>query len=335
MHDLAHTRRSGVHRTRFPWTPVWANEGGRPEGIGDESGEGWPRGGRDGGGGANGRGATRAVECASEGRDRAAALEGRGAGHGVAGDAGAGARARAVAADLPRGWDQRVQAAGHAGGGARAQAGAGEGRRADDEARDRGVVPGKKRLRGGVAEVEALRGAVSPGTHERYPVTLLCEALHAPRSSVYAAGVATSPADGGKRGPKTALTDDELVVEIRAVLAACPFHSEGHRKVHFRLRAKEIRVGRKRVLRLMRAHHLPAPSRPRHEHGEPECNGCAERFMRTLKEQCLYLHQFRDLEEARQIIGAFIERYNAEWIVERLGYRTPAQARRDALQEAA
>src|SRR5262249_24635712 len=69
--------------------------------------------------------------------------------------------------------------------------------------------------------------------------------------------------------------------------------------------------------------------------GEPECNGCAERFMRTLKEQCLYLHQFRDLEEAREIIGAFIARYNAEWIVERLGYRTPAQARRDALREAA
>jgi hypothetical protein len=35
------------------------------------------------------------------------------------------------------------------------------------------------------------------------------------------------------------------------------------------------------------------------------------------------------------IIGAFIARYNAEWIVERLGYRTPAQARRDALREAA
>jgi len=57
--------------------------------------------------------------------------------------------------------------------------------------------------------------------------------------------------------------------------------------------------------------------------------------MRTLKEQCLYLHQFRDLEEAREIIGAFIARYNTEWIVERLGYRTPAQARRDALKEAA
>src|ERR1051326_356709 len=61
--------------------------------------------------------------------------------------------------------------------------------------------------------------------------------------------------------------------------------------------------------------------------GEPECNGCAERLMRTLKEHCLYLHQFRDLEEARTVIGAFIARYNTEWIVERLGYRTPAQAR--------
>jgi len=57
--------------------------------------------------------------------------------------------------------------------------------------------------------------------------------------------------------------------------------------------------------------------------------------MRTLKEQCLYLHQFRDLEEARRIIGTFIAQYNREWIVERLGYRTPAQARRDAVQEAA
>ena len=55
--------------------------------------------------------------------------------------------------------------------------------------------------------------------------------------------------------------------------------------------------------------------------------------MRTLKEQCLYLHQSRDGEETRRVIGAFIERYNAEWIVERLG--TAAQARRDALQEAA
>jgi len=65
--------------------------------------------------------------------------------------------------------------------------------------------------------------------------------------------------------------------------------------------------------------------------GEPECNGVAERFMRTLKEQCLYLHRFTSLPEARTIIGTFIARYNAEWLIERLGHRTPAAARAAAL----
>jgi hypothetical protein len=35
--------------------------------------------------------------------------------------------------------------------------------------------------------------------------------------------------------------------------------------------------------------------------------------MRTLKEQCLYLHRFTSLTEARAIIGEFA-RYNAEWL---------------------
>ncbi len=64
--------------------------------------------------------------------------------------------------------------------------------------------------------------------------------------------------------------------------------------------------------------------------GEPQCNGVAERFMRTLKEHCLYLHQFQTLEEARAIMAEFIARYNAQWLIERLGHRTPAQARADA-----
>lgn len=69
--------------------------------------------------------------------------------------------------------------------------------------------------------------------------------------------------------------------------------------------------------------------------GEPECNGVIERFMRTLKEQCLYLHQFASLDEARRVIGAFIARYNTEWLIARLGYRTPAAARAAAWTEAA
>src|SRR5210317_1031645 len=55
--------------------------------------------------------------------------------------------------------------------------------------------------------------------------------------------------------------------------------------------------------------------------GEPECNGVAERFIRTLKEECLYLHDFESLEEARDVIGEFIERYNRGWLLERYGYR--------------
>jgi hypothetical protein len=40
--------------------------------------------------------------------------------------------------------------------------------------------------------------------------------------------------------------------------------------------------------------------------GEPECNGASDLFMRMLKEQCLYLHRFQRLAEARRIIGEFI-----------------------------
>ena len=200
-----------------------------------------------------------------------------------------------------------------------------------------------------------------------------------------------------------------VVAEIRAVLAACPFHGEGYRKVRARLAHRGLAVSGKRVLRLMRPHGLLAPRRlgppngnPAHDGtittdapgrdvgdrrdpllhrggragagssapsittstrswagtrprsaiggrrssrfaracatpsdgsartwraglalrcdwgpqyiadawinevkwlgctispsyvGEPECNGVAERFMRTLKEQCIYLHQFRE-----------------------------------------
>ena len=53
--------------------------------------------------------------------------------------------------------------------------------------------------------------------------------------------------------------------------------------------------------------------------GEPECNGVAERFIRTLKEECIHLHDFETLEEARELIDAFIERYNNGWLLPRHG----------------
>ena len=56
--------------------------------------------------------------------------------------------------------------------------------------------------------------------------------------------------------------------------------------------------------------------------GEPQCHGVIERFIRTLKEQGLWLHRFETLAEAPGIIAAFFRRYNEEWIIERLDYRT-------------
>jgi putative transposase len=71
---------------------------------------------------------------------------------------------------------------------------------------------------------------------------------------------------------------------------------------------------------------------------QPEGNGCIERFFRTLKEQRLWVRRFSDPGELRMALDNFRDRYNQHWIVERLKYRTPAQARKDlsiALQAAA
>jgi transposase InsO family protein len=293
---------------------------------------------------------------------------------------------------------------------------------------------------------------VSPGTGKPYRLVMICEVWRVARSTVYAArsqSTSPEPSVPAKRGPKTELSDAELVEKIREVLKASDFLGEGHRKVRTRLRPKGIWVGKARVLRVMREHGLLAPvrqgnpngdrshsgtivtSRPnelwgtdatrfytkqdgwcwffgavdhcstdvvgwhvakkgdrwaalepirqgvqahigayekgvalglglRHDWGpqytahqfqgelkwlgirstpsyvgEPECNGVAERFMRTLKEQCLYLHDFESLEEAREAIAGFVERYNRGWLLERYGHKTPAQVRQELSPRAA
>src|SRR5262249_22500108 len=77
------------------------------------------------------------------------------------------------------------------------------------------------------------------------------------------------PPVAAKRGPKTRWSDAEVVVAIRAVLAATSFHGEGYRKVRARLAHRGVAVGGKRVLRLMRIHHLLAPRRLGPPNGDP------------------------------------------------------------------
>ena len=68
---------------------------------------------------------------------------------------------------------------------------------------------------------------------------------------------------------------------------------------------------------------------------QPEGNGCVERFIRTLKEQLLWLHRFRTVEELNQALRDFAHRFNNHWIIGRISYRTPAAHRRILLGEAA
>ena len=107
-----------------------------------------------------------------------------------------------------------------------------------------------------------MKGRVSPGTQRSYPLTMICAVYRVPRSSVYAAGAPPSSAARAKKpGPKTRHSDADVIEAIRAVLAACPFHGEGYRKVRARLAHRGLHLGGKRVLRLMRTHGLLAPRR--------------------------------------------------------------------------
>lgn len=60
---------------------------------------------------------------------------------------------------------------------------------------------------------------------------------------------------------------------------------------------------------------------------EPEGNGCAERFVRALKEQLLWLRRIETVEELNAALQEFKDRFNQEWILQRHGYMTPNQVR--------
>ena len=64
---------------------------------------------------------------------------------------------------------------------------------------------------------------------------------------------------------------------------------------------------------------------------EPEGNGCIERFFRTLKEQLLWVRDFTTLEELAGALEEFRQRYNDHWLLERLSFQSPRQARQRLL----
>jgi transposase InsO family protein len=59
----------------------------------------------------------------------------------------------------------------------------------------------------------------------------------------------------------------------------------------------------------------------------PEQNGIIERFFRSLKEGCVWQHNFTSFDHARRELTAWIRWYNDERPLQVLGYRSPREFR--------
>ena len=67
----------------------------------------------------------------------------------------------------------------------------------------------------------------------------------------------------------------------------------------------------------------------------PEQNGMIERFFRSLKEECVWQHNFVGFIEARAAIASWIRWYNERRPHQALGYLSPHQYRSQQLQAVA
>ena len=58
---------------------------------------------------------------------------------------------------------------------------------------------------------------------------------------------------------------------------------------------------------------------------ELETNGVVGRFNKTLKEQIINGRIYRNIQELRVAVAAFVELYNQHWLMEKLGFRPPTK----------
>jgi putative transposase len=61
--------------------------------------------------------------------------------------------------------------------------------------------------------------------------------------------------------------------------------------------------------------------------GERGTNGVIERFFRTFKEQVMHGRIYQTIDDVRDAARSFVACYNAEWLIEKIGYTSPTQAR--------
>jgi transposase InsO family protein len=68
---------------------------------------------------------------------------------------------------------------------------------------------------------------------------------------------------------------------------------------------------------------------------EPQTNGVAERFWKTLKKQVLEGRIYQTLDDLRKALKNFVALYNSRWRLEKLDGRTPEEARQVWLNQQA
>jgi len=110
----------------------------------------------------------------------------------------------------------------------------------------------------------------SPSTQMAYGIERVCSAWEQPRSTYYSrVARANAPVESStpkqKRGPKTQISDDDVLGAICLAIEESRFEGEGYRKIWAYLKYGEpqLRVGHNRVLRLMRENDLLSPYRQR------------------------------------------------------------------------
>jgi len=102
---------------------------------------------------------------------------------------------------------------------------------------------------------------ISPYTHLKYGVAMVCKVWNFPRSSYYYKERHPQK-QSSSRGRKSKTSDDQLLTAIKECINESPFNGEGHRKIHAQLRRqKNVQVGRGRVLKVMRKNRLLSPYR--------------------------------------------------------------------------
>ena len=117
-----------------------------------------------------------------------------------------------------------------------------------------------------------MSAATSPGTGLAYGLRRVCAAWGMARSSFYAmtSGQHAEQPPAKRRGPKPAISDQALLVAIEADLEASPWEGDGlPQGLGSASGLSDIRVARKRVLRLMRENNLLSPHRCRRRGGNP------------------------------------------------------------------